>query len=166
MPFRPSHGTDAPDGWVLECEGLATLADVWLNGHHLVTSMSMFSASIVPVPALLDENELCIRFAALTPVLAQKYPRPRWKVKGVVSQNLRWIRTTLLGRQSGWAVVPAPVGPWRPLRIRPVQPLEVGSRRLLATCTGGPGDRPRERWRWPSRSPERRSAGPDRWPPR
>ena len=80
----------------------------------------------VAVPDLSTDNELCLRFAALTPVLEQRRPRPRWKSTGVSSQNLRWIRTTLLGRQAGWAVVPAPVGPWRPVRLRPGAPRRGG----------------------------------------
>ncbi|HEY4927782.1 MAG TPA: hypothetical protein VIH95_01425 [Acidimicrobiales bacterium] len=136
--FLRPDAPDAPDGWFLECEGLATLADVWLNGEHLVASSSMFASHVIPV-SLADDNDLCIRFAALTPVLDQRRPRPRWKAKGVTSQNLRWIRTTLLGRQAGWTVVPAPVGPWRPVRIRPAGPLEVRSRRVFATCSDVPG---------------------------
>ena len=99
----------------------------------------MFASHAVPVASLGADNDLCIRFAALAPVLAERRPRPRWKTKGVVSQNLRWIRTTLLGRQAGWAVVPTPVGPWRPVRLRPVEPVEVTSRRVLAACAPDPG---------------------------
>ncbi len=131
-------GEPVPDGWLLELGGLATLADVWLNGTHLLHSESMFASHRIPVAGLAPDNELCLRFAALTPVLAQKRPRPRWKTTGVSSQNLRWIRTTLLGRQAGWAVLPAPVGPWRPISLRPVRPVEVVASRALASC--GPGD--------------------------
>jgi beta-mannosidase len=133
---------DAPDGWILECDGLATLADLWLNGVHLLRSESMFRSHTVPVPILGDDNELCFRFAALTPVLGERRPRPRWKAQGVVSQNLRWIRTTLLGRQAGWAVVPPPVGPWRPVRLRVTRPVEVAFRRVLATSVPGPRGTP------------------------
>ena len=66
------------------------------------------------------DNELAMRFAALAPWLADRRPRPRWKTDGATHQNLRWLRTTLLGRQPGWAVTPAPVGPWRPVRLGPV----------------------------------------------
>ncbi len=65
-----------------------------------------------------------IRFSALTPLLEGRRPRPRWKTQGASHQNLRWFRTTLLGRQPGWTVTPAPVGPWRPVR-------------LLSALTGG-----------------------------
>jgi beta-mannosidase len=132
--FAVPEGTAAPGGWLLEVDGLATLADVWLNGRHVLRSESMFARSQVRIPAVGPDNELCIRFAALTPVLEQRRPRPRWKAKGVSSQNLRWLRTTLLGRQSGWTAIPAPVGPWRPVRLRPVRGLEVGRRRIRATC--------------------------------
>ena len=137
--FSGPDRVSAPHGWMLECDGLATVADVWLNGNHLLRSESMFAPHVVPVASLSDDNDLWIRFAALTPVLEQRRPRPRWKAKGVVSQNLRWIRTTLLGRQAGWAEVPAPVGPWRRVRLRPTESVEIAVRRLLASCVPGPG---------------------------
>jgi beta-mannosidase len=34
-------------------------------------------------------------------------------------QNLRWFRTTLLGRMPGWSATGAPVGPWRGLELVP-----------------------------------------------
>ena len=42
--FAGPAGRRRPDGWVLELDGLATLADVWLNGDHLLHSESMFAA--------------------------------------------------------------------------------------------------------------------------
>ena len=137
-PGGPGAPTTDPDGgWLLELDGLATLADVWLNGRHLLRSESMFSSWRIPVESLGADNELCLRFAALTPVLEQRRPRPRWRPQGMSSQNLRWIRTSLLGRQAGWATVPAPVGPWRPIHLRPAGPVEVASRRVRATCAPG-----------------------------
>ena len=137
--FAGPPGPAGHEGWVLEFDGLATLADVWLNGRHLLRSESMFVRGRVTVDEVGPDNELCLRFAALTPLLAERRPRPRWKVNGVTSQNLRWIRTTLLGRQAGWASVPAPVGPWRPVRLRPAHPVEVVRRRVRATCPVGDG---------------------------
>ncbi|MGA2837929.1 MAG: glycosyl hydrolase [Acidimicrobiales bacterium] len=137
-PARVTPGPDSPEAWVLSCEGLATLADLWLNGRHLLGSESMFSRHRVAVGPPAADNELCIRFAALTPVLERRRPRPRWKTSGIGSQNLRWIRTTLLGRQGGWAAVPVPVGPWRPLHLRRASPIEVTTCRLRSACLGGP----------------------------
>jgi len=138
-PERSSGESGSPEGWVLSLEGLATLADVWLNGRHVLRSESMFASWRIPIEELGEENELCIRFAALTPVLAERRPRPRWKAKGISSQNLRWIRTTLLGRQAGWTVVPVPVGPWRPIHLIAAPPVEVVSRNVRTACRPGPG---------------------------
>ena len=130
----------ASGGWLLELEGLATLADVWLNGEHLAHSESMFVPLRLRIGSVREWNQLAIRFAALTPRLADKRPRPRWKTNGAVHQNLRWIRTTLLGRQPGWAVTPAPVGPWRPVRLVPWSSHRVLGRRVTASCeTDGDG---------------------------
>ena len=47
--------------------GLATIADVWLNGAHLLHSENMFLGHECEIDQLQPENELCIRFAALEP---------------------------------------------------------------------------------------------------
>lgn len=117
--FAGPEGPTPIGGWLLELAGLATVADVWLNGEHLAHSESMFAPSLVRVEALAAVNELVIGCSALTPRLAERRPRPRWKSNGASHQNLRWFRTSLLGRQPGWTVTPAAVGPWRPVRLRP-----------------------------------------------
>jgi beta-mannosidase len=130
----------APEGqgpWELKLGGLATIADVWLNDRHLLHSENMFLAHSVQVPTLQRENELVIRFAALSPILARRHPRPRWKSRLVRSQSLRWYRTTLLGRIPGWSRWAAPVGPWRPVEIREIgAPAEVIERHLHSSCQG------------------------------
>ena len=51
---------------VLRLEGLATLADVWLNGEHVLSSDNMHVANDVVVDGLLGErNELVICVSAL-----------------------------------------------------------------------------------------------------
>ena len=113
---------EAPDDegeWDLAIGGLATLADVWLNGHHLLHSENMFRSHRLPAgPALADRNELVIRFEALAPRLAARHPRPGWKAGLVTSQNLRWYRTSFIGRTKTWTPPVAPVGPWRPVELR------------------------------------------------
>jgi len=103
-------GGSEPGPWSLELGGLATLADVWLNGRHLLPSENMFLAHRIVVDELARENELTIRCAALGPVLAAPHPRPRWKSRLVRAQSLRWYRTTLLGRVPAWSRWAAPVG--------------------------------------------------------
>ncbi len=86
-----------------------------------------------------DRHELVIRCAALTPVLARRRPRPRWKTYLVSHQNLRWVRTSLLGRQAGRATSPPPVGPWRPVRLVPLAGPALVDRHVVATCVGAGG---------------------------
>jgi beta-mannosidase len=134
----PEGSVDGP--WQLEFDGLATVADAWLNGEHLLHSESMWTAHHIPVDRLAPRNELLVRFAALGPLLAARRPRPRWRSLLLRSQNQRWFRTTLLGRVQGWAPSGAPVGPWRPVRLRRtgVEPLVV-ERHLRAACDGADG---------------------------
>src|SRR2546426_8099024 len=74
---------------------------------------------------LRDANELVIRFQALDRLLKAKRPRPRWRAPMVENQQLRWFRTTLLGRTPGWSPPVAPVGPWRPVRLEQRSGLSV-----------------------------------------
>lgn len=111
---------DHPGGagpWDLELGGIATLADVWLNGQHLARTENMFRSQALTVPVLRHLNELVIRCEALTPRLLRHHPRPRFKSRLVRHQSLRWYRTTLLGRMPGWSRWAAPVGPWRGVRL-------------------------------------------------
>jgi beta-mannosidase len=100
---------------VLGFDGLATLADVWLDGEHILRSENMFLAHELPITLDGNERELLIRCAALNPELSKKRARPRWRVPMLVHTQLRWIRTTLLGRMPGWSPPCPPVGPWRPV---------------------------------------------------
>jgi beta-mannosidase len=132
---------DASTAHTLRCDGLATIADVWLNGVHVLHNENMFVAREVEVEQLQSNNELLIRFAALAPILAPRRPRPRWKCRDLVHQNLRWIRTSLTGRLTGGVAAPAPVGPWRPVTLSPRPDRVVVRKRLqprvdLSSSTG------------------------------
>lgn len=109
---RPATGQERD---ILGLDGLATLAQVWLNGQELLTSANMFVAHEVDVSGILKaaDNELLIRFGALDAQLAVRRKRPRWRAPMVEHQQLRWFRTTLLGRTPGWSPPAAVVGPWR-----------------------------------------------------
>ncbi len=104
----------------LRFDGLATISDAWLNGRHILHSTSMFLAHAVDVGAVLERNnELLVRFHALSPLLRVRHPRPRWRTALVTRQGLRFYRTTLLGRIATWCPAVAPVGPWRPVSLEP-----------------------------------------------
>ncbi|MEP6898049.1 MAG: hypothetical protein ABI870_05920, partial [Rhodanobacter sp.] len=122
---------------VLGFDGLATLADVWLDGVHLLQSDNMFVAHEVTV-VLGASHDLLIRCAALAPELAQKRPRPRWRVPMLAHAQLRWFRTTLLGRTPGWSPACPAVGPWRPvwLEQRALAIGEITLRSRVENATG------------------------------
>jgi len=124
-----------PGAWTLELDGLATFAEVRINGELLLTSESMFQPHRLGVSELADDNELELRFLPLTPVVARKHPRPRWRTRLVSQQHLRWYRTTFLGRMPGWAALAAPVGPWRPVRLTQ----DRADVHLRAICDGEDG---------------------------
>jgi beta-mannosidase len=132
--FRCRLPAGAPGAWTLTLEGMATVADVWFGGRHVLHSENMFVPGEVGLEAVADGDEVVVKFSALTPLLGGKRPRPRWKTQMVDHQGIRWFRTTVLGRQPGWVVVPAAVGPWRPVRLEPAEAVRVVGRRVVATC--------------------------------
>ncbi|MDP9091633.1 MAG: glycosyl hydrolase [Actinomycetota bacterium] len=149
-PQWRTHDYDASDWWLrcafdadedvtstreyaLSIGGIATIADIWLNGEHCWHGENMFRQWTVPVPYLRAGNELHIRCAALGAVLARRRARPRWRTNLVTQQSLRHVRTSLLGRMPGSSAQAAPVGPYRALSLTAQDvPLEVRGRRLSA----------------------------------
>jgi len=127
---------------VLCFDGLATVADGWLNGEPLLHGENMFLASQVDVTGRLrpDDNELMLRFAALEPLLGARRPRPRWRVPMLEHQQLRWFRTTLLGRTPGWSPPCPAVGPWRPVRLEMRARLDARQVQLRASLNGTRGE--------------------------
>jgi beta-mannosidase len=132
------EGDAAPgDELALVLEGLATVADVWLDGAPLLSSTNMF----VRHERVLARagGELVIRCRALDVELAAKRPRPRWRAPMIENQQLRWFRTTLLGRTPGWSPPAAAVGPWRPVRVERRRGLVVEDLRLQVGVDAGRG---------------------------
>lgn len=124
------------EGWLC-FDGLATVAEVWLNGALLLSTEGMFTAHECRVRALLPgANSLAIRFRALDALLAAKRPRPRWRVPMIAHQQLRWFRTTLLGRTPGWSPPAAAVGPWRPVRLERRRLAQVSDLAITALGDG------------------------------
>jgi beta-mannosidase len=111
---RPEGGGQA---WLC-FDGIATLAEVWLNGELILCSRNMFVQHEADVTRLLGPyNDLVICCRALDADLKLKRARPRWRAPMIEHQQLRWIRTTLLGRTPGWSPPVAAVGPWREVRL-------------------------------------------------
>lgn len=100
--------------------GLATIAEVFLNGEKLFESENMF-LSQETLAEVKDTNTLAICFRALEPRLGKKGHRARWKTQLTTSQGLRHFRTTLLGHMPGWCPEIHAVGPWRPITLHDAQ---------------------------------------------
>lgn len=121
-------------------DGLATLAEVWLNDTLILESDNMFLQHNLDVSQQLSEqNHLYICFRSLTSKLSEKRARPRWKTNLITQQQLRWIRTTLLGRMPGWTPAIDPIGPWRPATLQQAEhflPYDLTVKSLLAEDLG------------------------------
>ncbi|MHC9085862.1 glycosyl hydrolase 2 galactose-binding domain-containing protein [Luteimonas sp. RIT-PG2_3] len=122
---------------VLGLDGLATLADVWLDRRHVLASDNMYLAHEIAL-TLDGTHELLIRCRALAPELAARRPRPRWRVPMIEHTQLRWFRTSLLGRTPGWSPPCPAVGPWRPVWLEQRR-LEARDLRLDARVVDGAG---------------------------
>jgi beta-mannosidase len=126
----------------LGLDGLATVAEVWLNGQQLLVSTSMHLAHRLDVSSLLraDGNELTLVFRSLDQALTKRRPRPRWRAPMIENQQLRWFRTTLLGRTPGWSPPAAVVGPWRGIWLASQAAVEVRDLVMQPTLNGDAGD--------------------------
>jgi beta-mannosidase len=126
---------------VLWLDGLATIAEVYLNGERLLVSDSMFARhALVLGDRLRDHNDLAICCRALAPLLARaRKPRARWRTRLVADGNLRFHRTMLLGRAPGFAPGPPVVGPWRPILLERRRRMSVDEIKLRAGLRAGVG---------------------------
>jgi beta-mannosidase len=110
--------------YVLEFLGLATLSEIYLDGHLLASSSSMFVPLRLHVQ-LHGQSLLHIAFRSLNAQLANiKPPRSSWRVAMVPRQSLRAVRTTLLGQMPSWCPDIHTVGPWLGMRLIPAGAIE------------------------------------------
>lgn len=137
---------DAPQAhtagqYVLGLDGLATVASVWLNGSEILRSDNMFVAHECDISTLIqpEGNTLLMRFSSLDTLLAIRRKRPRWRAPMMEHQQLRWFRTTLLGRTPGWSPPAAVVGPWKDVWIERRQSFELTGLRLDTKVQGTSG---------------------------
>ncbi len=134
---------------ILNCLGLATIATAWLNGTVILRSANMFRSTHVEISSLLrraagagtnDEHELVIYFAPLRDVLEQRQPRARWRTNFATHRNLRYQRTSLLGRTPGIGPMVPVVGPWRPVILRTVRQTAISDLSMNVNVADGAGN--------------------------
>jgi beta-mannosidase len=136
--YRTEFDADGPHS--LRFRGLATHAEVFLDGEPVLDSRSMFLGHSVDFDGS-GRHRLAIRFRALNPVLAlAKGPRARWRPMMIQPGALRLVRTTPLGHMPGWTPPVAVVGPWQPVELmRRGAPFTVNALRLTAALVEGNG---------------------------
>ena len=120
----------------LRFDGLATVAEVYLDGAPILTSRSMFLAHEVDVD-LRPGMELAIVFRSLAAALGTLQPkRARWRPRLIPEQRLRALRTTLLGHMPGWDAPIDVVGPVRPITLSDPATDPIRTVRLDASFDG------------------------------
>lgn len=105
----------------LRFEGLATLAEVWLDGVPVLVSRSMFEAYAVEAN-LRPGADLALCFRSLRAELERPSKRGRWRPRMITPGSLRHVRTSLLGSMPGWCPEIDIVGPYRPVTVEPLRP--------------------------------------------
>lgn len=133
--YVTEFAVDEPGDRILRFDGLATIAEVFLNGGKILESRNMFLGQEVPVE-LRTENRLVLCFRALQPALDEKGPRARWRPQLATSQGLRLVRTTLLGHMPGWCPDVHAVGPFRPISLIDTSTPRVKTREIGARLDG------------------------------
>ncbi|PIE42621.1 MAG: hypothetical protein CSA49_00170 [Gammaproteobacteria bacterium] len=120
--------------WLLALDRLAVLAEVWLNGQFLGRHHNFFRPFECDVSSCLAvTNQLVIGFRSVSSFLNQKRPRPRWKTQLINHQQLRWLRTSLLGWMPGWNPATPALGPCGEMALIPQCAKEILDSRVSST---------------------------------
>ncbi|MCU1392755.1 MAG: glycosyl hydrolase [Ilumatobacteraceae bacterium] len=114
--FRTTIDTDPTRPSLLRFGGIATIARVWVDGTLALESESMFAVHDL-VLQQAPRHEVVVVCRSLEAWLGKRRPRGRWKTRLIAQQQLRWVRTSLLGRMPSWPPRAAPVGLWRPVEL-------------------------------------------------
>ena len=133
---------------VLRLDGLATMAEVLLNGERIARRRDRCSSRTRSTSATgcAAANELVDPLPGVG-ARSSRSSASRGPAGGrdlVADNNLRWFRTMLLGRIPGFAPGPPAVGPWRPVWLE--------RRRGIVVDDAHAADRARRRRRRPARS--------------
>ena len=103
----------------LRFHGLATLCEIWLNGEKLLLTDNMFRVYQIDISdKIQSSNNLVLVFRSIKHQLSlAKRARPKWKTKLTGDQQMRWIRTSVLGYVNAWTPLVKCIGPWRDAEV-------------------------------------------------
>ena len=108
---------DAPFRGRLILPSIGPLAEIFVGGELRASTRSLHRAHAVELDLPAGAHELTIRLPSPARFLEERRPRPRWKTRLVAHQQLRFLRTPLLGRMPGWSPDGAPRGVLAPPRL-------------------------------------------------
>ena len=112
---------DSP--WRLTFDGIATLAEIHVPGHPVVPSVGMWRRHELVVDALAPGSTVFVVCRALAPRLGKRRrPSARWRSSLVPDGELRWWRTSLVGRIPSWSPAPPAVGPHGDVAVDVLRP--------------------------------------------
>lgn len=114
--------------------GIATRAQIWIDGKHQRTVTSMFVPEIVDLVDCGPTVRIALHVESLAAQLKSRRPRGRWRSSLIAAQGLRHERTTILGRAPVYGPLPIAVGPWRPVTMSPIPDVR---RTELSTAVSG-----------------------------
>ncbi|KQU47106.1 beta-mannosidase [Rhodococcus sp. Leaf278] len=101
-------------------DGIATRAQIWIDGSHRRTVTSMFVPEIIDLTECGPTVRIAVHVESLAMQLKSRRPRGRWRSSLIAAQGLRHERTTMLGRAPVYGPLPIAVGPWRPVSMTPI----------------------------------------------
>lgn len=122
----------------LRLNGLATLSEVWLDHARLLDSESMFISHDLKV-SLTGTSILMLCFRSITPALAAKRSRARWRPRLAQPATLRNLRTTLLGHMPGWCPPVQAAGPYRAVELLGASATSIDRIALHSSMDGDDG---------------------------
>ncbi|OZF04266.1 beta-mannosidase [Rhodococcus sp. 15-2388-1-1a] len=118
-------------------DGIATRAQIWIDGVQRRTVASMFVPETLDLTDCGDTVAIAVHVESLAAHLKSRRPRGRWRSSLIAAQGLRHERTTMLGRAPVYGPLPVPVGPWRPVSMTVIPDVRRVDLRTSVSGTDG-----------------------------
>lgn len=123
---------------LLRFHGLASIADVFIDGAPVLSSDNMFHAHELVFEAR-GTHDIHICFRGLTPAFERKARRAKWRTRLAQPPGLRNVRTTQLGRTLGFCPPVQAYGPYRAIELVEPGRARIANADMRATLDGATG---------------------------